>query len=748
MNAANPLGLPNPPAPPVPVNAHAPLPLPRSYAEYYTQASTAQPVDALVPYMSQFGAESPMTHQLLLDRVTGNMTTPQAYLAIYTTDVPRVYCLHRPSRFVPDIMGTASPWDNASFAFLGDITEGIMTTVYFPPNAFQLTPDTETYSAQEGIALLQAEPRLPQLTIQQGTGSLLRTRRLMALPTKYAPMFLDAAGTPLSTAWLMLYPHLVQDNLLIACSPLVNWFRVALMRQRFVLGGTPVLNIANQQLFTSIQSFRYLNAPGADAPLVRHRLALLRQDLPALQNPTVIADAPGLAAGTNAALVTMANAIMRTTDAQLARQTDAALTSTPAGKWKDLLPSLLLASNVLSEADLTPFWHVMARTPKQHGMAVMKDALLAYSQGPHRFNFASPVVSGSLYLEITSLKFCGDTADDFSVGISPFAVSDGSDAHRAANLQIAEIHSALLEGNTNISFRDMELIGTKLKLSVPATFMDFINCLGIFGNLIGTIFGDMHPLVQAYRSFHTTLTTSMYREVQQLIDVRHLLHPVHLLRRIQLECYAFFNAARTRSAPAAPKFQLILDDITRQIFQYPFLPAALEQVLPSFNLPVFPPMPPAGIPGLAALSDTSSHTGTVVSLLSGATPHVPSGGGHPSGGTATGGTPGGGGGRSRILNPNMNQNVAKLLPSGIAIKTFIGQDLPPNNDRGSPMCLSFHLREGCWSNCRRIADHRPQSTGERTRLTTFLRAKAQPQPSPVVPAVPAPTIVAIPGVPP
>ncbi len=187
-----------------------------------------------------------------------------------------------------------------------------------PPNAFQLTPDTETHSAQEGIALLQANPRLPQLTIQQGTGSLLHTRCLMALPTKYAPMFLETAGIPHSTTWLMLYPRLVQDDLLIACSPLVNWFHVALMCQRFVLAGIPVLNAANQQLFTSSQSFRYLNAPGADAPLVRHRLALLRQDLPALQNPTVIADAPGLAAGTNAALVTMANAIMHTTDAQLA----------------------------------------------------------------------------------------------------------------------------------------------------------------------------------------------------------------------------------------------------------------------------------------------------------------------------------------------------------------------------------------------------------------------------------------------
>lgn len=150
----------------------------------------------------------------------------------------------------------------------------------------------------------------------------------------------------------------------------------------------------------------------------------------------------------------------------------------------------------------------------------------------------------------------------------------------------------------------------------------------------------MHPLVQVHCSFHTPLTTSLYREVQQLIDICHLLHPVHLLHRIQFKCYAFFNATHTRNASTAPQFQLILDDITRQIFQYPFLPAVLEQLLSSFNIPVFPPMHQVGIPGLAALSDTLSHTGTVVSLLSGATPHVPSGKGRPGGGTATAGTPG------------------------------------------------------------------------------------------------------------
>jgi hypothetical protein len=99
-----------------------------------------------------------------------------------------------------------------------------MTSVYFPTDAFTLTPDTDVYSAQESFTHLQANPQLTQLNIQQGTGTILRARHLMALPIKYAPMLLDAAGIPLATAWLMLYSHLIQDNLLISCAPLVNWF--------------------------------------------------------------------------------------------------------------------------------------------------------------------------------------------------------------------------------------------------------------------------------------------------------------------------------------------------------------------------------------------------------------------------------------------------------------------------------------------------------------------------------------------
>jgi hypothetical protein len=67
-------------------------------------------------------------------------------------------------------------------------------------------------------------------------------------------------------------------------------------------------------------------------------------------------------------------------------------------------------------------------------------------------------------------------------------------------------------------------------------------------------------------------------------------------------------------------------------------------------------------------------------------------------------TPGAGGrtpkltgtpGRVCVINPSPEPVLARLLPARIAIKAFIGDKPPPNNDEGAPMCLSYHLRDGC-----------------------------------------------------
>ncbi len=49
-------------------------------------------------------------------------TTLRAYLCCgITLNVPKIYCVHMPTKFVAAMDGTATPWDDHSFAFLGDL---------------------------------------------------------------------------------------------------------------------------------------------------------------------------------------------------------------------------------------------------------------------------------------------------------------------------------------------------------------------------------------------------------------------------------------------------------------------------------------------------------------------------------------------------------------------------------------------------------------------------------------------------
>jgi hypothetical protein len=300
---------PDPQGPPIP----APLPPEvRSYESLYaSQAATAFP-DGYGPYMSLFAHDSTMTSAALLAHIAGNVTIPQGYLQICTPTEghPLVFCLHHPSRFFPDLTGPPTQWDNMYFASLGDVTDTIITMTYFPTTAFELTDPVHVHSAFDCAQLLTTDPAT-QFLPPPIAGTELRCRRIMALPARYLPLFMDGAGMPLRAAWLLLYP---------------------------------VLNTAEPptQQLTSAQSFRFMNSPGATRPLIHHRLSILKADLPALfhQQPLPHVPTPpaqGLTDGTNEALQSMAAARLRSSEVQLARQAKTVSNTTPSGKWLERL---------------------------------------------------------------------------------------------------------------------------------------------------------------------------------------------------------------------------------------------------------------------------------------------------------------------------------------------------------------------------------------------------------------------------
>jgi len=215
-------------APPVRVISLAQLygdeakdPCHRRYERVMTRLDTAQ-------------LNAPSSAELLQQVVSLGENTLQAYLFCANTAVePRIYCAHAPSRYVSSLEGVPTPWDNKSFAFLGDLVQNLISTIQFPDNAFEeitLHAKTVDYMLQNLDELaghpvfVPADPTLNDPTVQEIT-----TRRFMYLPAAYVPLFLSASGYSVRQTWNLLYPALQLRNELATCAPLLRWLQAASM---------------------------------------------------------------------------------------------------------------------------------------------------------------------------------------------------------------------------------------------------------------------------------------------------------------------------------------------------------------------------------------------------------------------------------------------------------------------------------------------------------------------------------------
>jgi hypothetical protein len=74
-----------------------------------------------------------------------------------------------------------------------------------------------------------------------------------------------------------------------------------------------------------------------------------------------------------------------------------------------------------------------------------------------------------------------------------------------------------------------------------------------------------------------------------------------------------------------------------------------------------------------------------------------------------------------IKNPNVDTALQSLLPTGIKITDLVGSDAVTTGDDNHPRCLSYHIRGGCFSNCRRRENHEKQlSAAEKQKLSNWV----------------------------
>jgi len=289
-----------------------------------------------------------VTPLLLQEQAVASGVVPQAYLCCaQRQDQVRIYCVHLPSKFPSALDGTTLPWDGLIFAFLGDLVQGVITTIQLPALMFRFVPNTRTRSAEHIVTNLDdlGPQGLPEIEPDAGGEfEAVNTRTLVYLPARYVPLFLDPSGYTLRQVWEVLYPAIIDANDLQACSTLLKWLRVASMSRNQADGtvGPPVVNVS-------------LTVPMADATLIAHRKAILNQALPALNKPPQTLE---LAISQMAAAVTQ-----NTNDNRLARdekELKEQEPKLPSFKFKNTIGILLNYLVIADETNLPELWHQWA----------------------------------------------------------------------------------------------------------------------------------------------------------------------------------------------------------------------------------------------------------------------------------------------------------------------------------------------------------------------------------------------------
>ncbi|MGH7954648.1 MAG: hypothetical protein ACREOZ_01680, partial [Gloeomargaritales cyanobacterium] len=278
----------------------------QSYAELYGCSDYDVFGGQYEEIMHEFRSDSSIIPTALSEKVLNTSDKiPHAYITAYKDDDNqyRTTIIHKP-RYYHHAMGMEdTPWDNKSWAFLGDVINNQIATVRWPETAFRLTSPVNVTTMQQfqqnmgaGVQFQsEEEEETAQFEeaneeekdgheVAPATVESIKTRYMMYVPPKYVPLLLGRHLTPMET-WECVGNAIIRDGNGQACEPLLNWLRVS---------GAPTVR---GDIATCLPRPRI---PFPDERLTAHRWKLVCNDLPALAITAGIATATEPAQGEHA----------------------------------------------------------------------------------------------------------------------------------------------------------------------------------------------------------------------------------------------------------------------------------------------------------------------------------------------------------------------------------------------------------------------------------------------------------------
>jgi hypothetical protein len=623
---------------------------------------------------------------------------PQAFVMLVvdaTHPNGRICLYHRLQRYAPQL-GAPTEFDNVGYAFFGDLTNSqAPPSIEWPLTAFHQVAASVRVPQREVLdQLLAAGPELELLgpfgNEDAGT-DVVRVRQAMLVPFRYVRLFLQHPLTP-REAWVQVAGSIYNDGMQVDCEPLLDWLRVAITRQ-----GDDMASRLQQE---------HPRVPLMLPALVQRRWQLILTDLPALSAGATMAAGHVIASSLNALVAD--NREFRNAD-EVRREQNSARTPEKCFGRTGVL-KLLRLCQVPTSDELPDMWVQMANEPRrQDGIVTIQQAFDSMAQSLGLFGVHIPITP-DVVAKIHSVALEMSNEDDLTTGIHPFTFVYLDTSEIAEAYAIAEQYKMLHDDKGAPTLQDAMILATPGRVKLPKSFSEAHIYFQNFRVAIHVLLGSNHALTKAYDSFWRRWSTSQ----QYLLGAytqQPGMFPTLAVRWVQLRVSLWLAQQAMENAPLeVPNFAELLNHIRLHTQWEPSLPPQFyntrSATTQSATLqPVSLPVVAAGAtraaviaPSIAAVTTppTIKTRGTIVRKLA-------------------------------PINPvfqkfvNMNLRVRDVLQ-----RAGPTNRVPTNND-GTQMCLSYHMKGVCNSNCSRHQDHKEHQPAEDQAIVSWCERNYKPE---------------------
>lgn len=600
---------------------------------------------------------------------------PTAFLLQHNDD-SKLHIYIQLDRFHPRAGLPATNWDSRSFIAKGELHHNSHIMVEFRDDYFNQTniiraPNVATINA--AYAANVASNLLGPYTANDAGVDTIRARRSCFVPPAYVPLFL---ANPLSPreAWNVVYAQIVTDNREQMCLPLINYLRCC-------------LTIPTAAIPDPCTAVVPPVAPLPDDILSNRRRTIIENDFPALNIQLVHLQQTQIA-GQLGLLVTENRAARQAEAARrlLEKNKPPAQFLGPVGSIR-----LLRYCQIANATQFPTFWVEIARNPKSQHLHLLqweinriKDIV---NEPDLNFIATAPLLesSKSLLWEMTH-------PDAVNTGLNVFGLADQPIADALSQQQLYE----MLHGDgASPSLSDVAHL-LKAKTGAPTMLYHARQQIRRFEILNKVLLGDNHPLCLNLNAFCNRMISTEGR--LHMLQAEYMLLPTMLCKKIAVLTSNWYKNQVASAAPIPPpQFTTIFDDIDEEKHWQPVMSAAFLNALglSSFHLsrPTPPPFPLPSPTFYPPTPPTVAPTATLSSALPSPTNPPPL--------------------QERVNNTTFTatlfQTYRDAPTSCRTIRNKIrNNELPPlpnSKVDNQPMCIAFHAKGMCNSNCGRKVDH-------------------------------------------